>query len=74
MTNETTLENGKQVTLVTEDGNIIGTICNYYTGSQKNQVGVKFEYRGHKCQWPFSRKTGKPYNFSDPKPNIRLII
>ena len=60
--------------LITDKGIIEGTeVKFYYTGNQKNQVGVDFEYEGRKYQYPFSRKTGKLYGCKLPF-NIRLVV
>jgi len=68
------IKNKGTMILITDKGEIKGEeVKNYYTGNQKNQVAVDFEYEGRKYQYPFSRKTGKLYACKLPF-NIRLKV
>lgn len=57
----TNLEPGQQVTVSTENGDVIGIVKRYWRFNEKKQFAVEFDNCGIKMQACFSRKTGKPY-------------
>lgn len=59
--NATNLEYGQQVTVSTENGDVIGIVSAYWRLNETNQFAVEFNNCGVKTLACFSRKTGKPY-------------
>jgi hypothetical protein len=69
----TTLTNNATVILQTETGNIQGLVSFNHTGNQTKLVMIEFIYDNQSYKLPFSRKTGKLYNYSLPF-KIKLVL
>ena len=67
------LVSGNHVKVDVEGLVVDGTVIHNYTGNEKKLVVIEFTYNSQVYQWPFSRKTGKPYRVKFFKA-IKLLI